>query len=639
MIRQFLARCIVISLLAAPLAVVSASGTANAQSGDPVITIVGGGWGHGVGMSQYGALGRAEAGHTAEEILTFYFDGTTVEDRTAELDALLGTGLRIRLSPPFNGTRPSSATATGQDGALLSVEIGSTSITDLAGSVTLTLGEVVDSVPEPDVYAWSVRNGDDELCPANSCTGTVGRVLRPAGAEILISDPVHGAHGIHDTGNVELVPQSSTGGVFVVLADVPMDEYLQGIAEVPSSWPEETLKAQTIAARSYAAAKAVTRRAANFSFDVYDSVQDQVYGGVIKESPAQTAAVAATTGQVVVYQDTIVRTFYTSSNGGYTAASEDSFVTAEPFHIAKPDPFDAALDQDGVPQNPNYRWEHTYSIDDVSRWLTDYPHADMDVGTVQSVSFSDVPPSGRIDNALVTIVGTKRTLEVRDSSDDPYGFRFYWALVLGCRATTGCDEPLTTNFLITSFFDVGVDDFFFDPVLWMVQNDLTTGVAPNEFAPDRAISRAEVATFVWRFADEPSATLPGPFVDVTAGSFYESAVAWMAGADITTGTKPDTFSPGDTVTRGQAATFLWRYAGKPLPTVLGISFTDVEDEKFYTAAVHWMVEWGITTGTSPTTFSPDDPLTRGQIATFLWRLAGAPDAFAPHIVLPSSMRP
>jgi len=174
--------------------------------------------------------------------------------------------------------------------------------------------------------------------------------------------------------------------------------------------------------------------------------------------------------------------------------------------------------------------------------------------------------------------------------------------------------------------------------MWMTQHQLTTGVAPNEFAPGRAISRAEVATFLWRFANKPNATLPGPFGDVVAQSFYELAVAWMAGAQITTGTDPGIFSPDDTVTRAQAATFLWRYAGRPSPTVTDLDFTDVEQGRFYTDAVRWMVQWGITKGTSSTTFSPDEPLTRGQIATFLWRLAGVPEAFSPEIFLPSSIR-
>ena len=111
----------------------------------------------------------------------------------------------------------------------------------------------------------------------------------------------------------------------------------------------------------------------------------------------------------------------------------------------------------------------------------------------------------------------------------------------------------------------------------------------------------------------------------------------MAFAGITTGTSEAAFSPDAIVTRGEAATFLWRLAGQP-PSDQAHDFIDVADGKFYTAAVRWMVEHGITTGTSPTTFEPDKVLSRGEIATFLWRLAGKPEAFAAGVELPAAMR-
>ena len=122
-------------------------------------------------------------------------------------------------------------------------------------------------------------------------------------------------------------------------------------------------------------------------------------------------------------------------------------------------------------------------------------------------------------------------------------------------------------------------------------------------------------------------------------SFYEQAVAWMVENGITTGTGDGTtFSPTATITRAEAATFLWRFAGKPKPSGPH-GFTDVVPGSFYETAVAWMVEHDITTGTGDgTTFSPTEPLTRAQIATFLWRLAGAPDAFADHAELPDAMR-
>ena len=122
-----------------------------------------------------------------------------------------------------------------------------------------------------------------------------------------------------------------------------------------------------------------------------------------------------------------------------------------------------------------------------------------------------------------------------------------------------------------------------------------------------------------------------------ADSFYEDAVAWMKEMGITTGTSRTRFSPDGTVTRAQAAAFLWRFAGEPESTERH-AFTDVAANTYYTEAVRWMVEHDLTTGTTPTTFAPNEVLTRGQIATFLWRLADAPAAFADDVDLPDAMR-
>jgi hypothetical protein len=113
------------------------------------------------------------------------------------------------------------------------------------------------------------------------------------------------------------------------------------------------------------------------------------------------------------------------------------------------------------------------------------------------------------------------------------------------------------------------------------------------------------------------------FFDIAPGRYYSAAVRWMLCEGITTGTSPITFSPEDPVTRAQIATFLWRAEDRPSATPI-TPFSDVSPGAYYAEAVAWMVKTGITTGTSTTTFSPDDPATRAQIAAFLWRQAGQP---------------
>ena len=124
------------------------------------------------------------------------------------------------------------------------------------------------------------------------------------------------------------------------------------------------------------------------------------------------------------------------------------------------------------------------------------------------------------------------------------------------------------------------------------------------------------------------------FGDVQPDDYFAAAVQWLADEEITVGVSEGCFGSDDIVTRGQFATFLWRWAGE-LPGT-DHPFVDVAADRFFSDAVRWLWTTGITTGTSPTTFSPDDQLTRGHIATFFWRHADRPAAPMP-INAPSSM--
>lgn len=175
-------------------------------------------------------------------------------------------------------------------------------------------------------------------------------------------------------------------------------------------------------------------------------------------------------------------------------------------------------------------------------------------------------------------------------------------------------QPATAA--VAGFGDVADDQFFSEPVQWMVNAEITTGTSDGCFSPDRSVTRGELATFIWRYAGEPTGG-SDPFTDVHAGDFFAESVAWMAGERITTGTTTTTFEPNRAVTRGEAATLLWRFAGRP--NGAGHNFTDVGPGDYYNDAVAWMVGAEITTGTTATTFSPTRPISRAEIATFLWR--------------------
>ncbi len=176
--------------------------------------------------------------------------------------------------------------------------------------------------------------------------------------------------------------------------------------------------------------------------------------------------------------------------------------------------------------------------------------------------------------------------------------------------------PATGN----PFTDVKEGSYYFEPVLWAVDNGITAGTTVSTFAPEDACTRAHVVTFLWRMAGKPTASnSKNPFTDVASGAYYYDAVLWAVEQGITLGTSGTTFSPDSTCTRAQIVTFLYRYAQKPSANVSGIAFTDVAKTEYYYDAVRWAVSLGITLGTSDTTFSPSNQCTRGQSVTFLYR--------------------
>ena len=172
---------------------------------------------------------------------------------------------------------------------------------------------------------------------------------------------------------------------------------------------------------------------------------------------------------------------------------------------------------------------------------------------------------------------------------------------------------------VNPFVDVKESDYYYEPVLWAVENGVTTGTSSTTFSPNDPCTRAQVVTFLHRSVGCPMPMPESPFSDVTGGEYYYDAVLWAAGSKITTGTTATTFSPDEACTRAQVVTFLWRTCGEPAPTSNSNPFTDVSASEYYYDAVLWAVEQGITTGTSATTFSPDETCIRGQIVTFLYR--------------------
>ena len=169
------------------------------------------------------------------------------------------------------------------------------------------------------------------------------------------------------------------------------------------------------------------------------------------------------------------------------------------------------------------------------------------------------------------------------------------------------------------FVDVATGSYYEDAVDWAVENGITKGTDDTHFSPDGICTRAQAVTFLWRAAGSPEPkTNTMPFTDVNAGSYYYDAVLWAVENGITKGTSDTTFSPNMTCSRAQIVAFLWRSEKSPAAGTAN-PFADVKSTAYYADAVLWAVREDITKGTTNTTFSPDADCTRAQIVTFLWR--------------------
>jgi len=286
----------------------------------------GAGFGHGIGMSQYGAYGYALQGAKYQGILAHYYKGT-------ELSTLSPGAVRVLLQPVDPYIRVRGATSVGGR----SVKPEATYIAKRGGA-----GIVVTNSGGKRIFNFAASSvkfrGTDPL-----------RLLGPA---------LNGVTSGLYRGSIEV---RLDGGGLTSINELDMDSYIRGVVagEMPSSWPLEALKVQAVAARTYALSTAKSSGA----FDQYPDTRSQVYRGVIGESVRSDAAVAATQRQIVTYDGVPAVTYYFSTSGGETENVEFSFIGAlsKPWLVSVPDPYDN--------QSPYHRWTVPFSAARLDRAL------------------------------------------------------------------------------------------------------------------------------------------------------------------------------------------------------------------------------------------------------------------------------
>ncbi|MBK7020471.1 MAG: S-layer homology domain-containing protein [Candidatus Microthrix sp.] len=177
-------------------------------------------------------------------------------------------------------------------------------------------------------------------------------------------------------------------------------------------------------------------------------------------------------------------------------------------------------------------------------------------------------------------------------------------------ASASCVAPAPHGFT-----DVPANSYYNVAVGWLVEAGITSGTVPGKYSPNSPVTRAQMALFLWHSADSPAPAGNHGFTDIPANSYYGDAVSWLVEAGITAGTSAGKYSPNRAVTRAQMAVFLWSAAGSPAP--IGThGFSDVVASSYYETAVTWLVEQQITSGTSPGKFFPFEsghPSTNGGV--------------------------
>ncbi len=585
--RPWSRRLAAISVAAAVLLPGPASGAS------PDFTFSGSGWGHGVGLSQYGAKAMGADGADYKEILARYFTGVSLGPPST---VATGTFLSTDPDPLWVGLLQGSAVVS------FSVQSGTARLCfDGAGScpVSAEIGETWRYGPDGSGGCSFMRRtafgGWPVVASSSSCAASV----EPVGQGALVSVPFKARSYGSGILRFREVP---TGGAVHTVLEIGVDDYVRGLASVPESWPAATLKAQAVVSRSFALWHALDRGAEpTFSLvrrlechcNLYDGTPDQVFQGYTGElrHPNWVAAVDATAQQVMGWGGTVVLGAFSSSSGGWTEAWSDVFGGADHPYLESVD--DSAAFSDAA-SNPHVTWRAGVSQSGLASafgysWVANAEVVGRNPsGSAAAVALTGIR-AGRPTTDIVSAVDLRSALSLRSTTFDV------------------SVEP--------RFTDVPRGHQFAGEVLGLAELGITSGCTPITFCPTGPVTRGEMAAFLVRALSLAQAADSDVFED-DDGSFFEADIEALVAAGVTEGCSASRFCPGRAVTRGEMAAFLVR--GFDLPSADGDSFTD-DDGSFFEADIEALVASGVTSGCAPSSYCPSEVVTREQMAAFLVR--------------------
>jgi len=328
-----------------------------AVSGPTTFTVTGHGWGHGHGLSQYGALGAATQGVGWKQIVGFYYPGTQLGHAHGRIKVLLTADNRDVVVDARDGLR----------------------LRPVAGTKSFVLAKI-----RPRATRWRILpKGDRSVVSFRTAAGWTKWTSFAGTAEFSAGNqPVTLRLPGRATAEYRGALRSVEKHTVNVL---PLDSYVQGVvpSEIPTSWPPDAVRAQAVAARTYAAFE---RASTTTYYDICDTTSCQVYGGVGEEDAPSNAAVSQTKGRVVTYAGQPAFTQFSSSNGGWSSAG------SQPYLVAQPDPYEASSG------NPNATWTATVTSQQIQK-------AWPQLGTLTNISLTrdgHGDYGGRITTATLT---------------------------------------------------------------------------------------------------------------------------------------------------------------------------------------------------------------------------------------------
>lgn len=636
----------------------------------PRITVTGGGWGHGVGMSQYGAFAMARAGKTVEEILTHYYPGTELATNalssTSRIRASMQTGQQASLIIALNNDVIWLTCTPDDEGLSVRApeENCTTWFTQTAGEVLRVrpngTGINVERFANPELALQADRSTTASLAGENIVETDVP--VKLATVDVTGWDVIHTTanpivRAVHGDGTIRAQSQSrcaeslacttiqeprrtyafgwrdyhNIDGALSVVQDVDsVEKYLRGLAEMPSSWGTNgpaALHAQAVTGRTFALRRLANPRGGTCACDVVSTVSDQVFNGEDKvlavAGDLWADAVATTADQVLTFDGQLAQTFYSSSHGlGRSENVEDSWAfgtTPIPYLRSIDDPWSANPDVNNT----------------LASWTARINNADF-AAVVSHGRATPLVSVSRVQVLNRTEGGTPRTLEITGQRADGTTETFvYDGRPQGSKAIAGASllrfAPVNSGGMNGRLPSQQIDAISFSPfkddvgsthefaIAWAAEAGVVRGIEADRYAPRRAVSRGQMATFLVNLFDVEVGEYQGLFEDVASSNTHARNIEALVAAGVARGVSATTFEPNRDVTREQMATFITNALALPRPD--NVPFTDTTGTHASSTAA--LAASGITTGcgTQPERFCPREPVRRDQLAAFLYRIA------------------